>query len=156
MTRATLSCQLTRRVPYCNTKYPLRAWACFCEGVQRPSSAAPFRLVSRSSLGISLLANSRCAPAHSQRSGGGAVEDRGANESSGAPRPMPREPATPTSYGPARRGAALLCCAFPARRDEALRGALGIGGDRRGCVARGCCWCAVLCDTNLICCATLL
>ena len=42
--------------------------------------------------------------------------------------------ATPTSYSPARRGAASFCWgAFPARRDEALQGALGVGGDGRGC-----------------------
>ena len=44
------------------------------------------------------------APAHSQRSGGGAVEDRGANESSGTPRPMPRDP----PLRMARRDAARL------------------------------------------------
>eukprot|EP00966_Prymnesium_polylepis_P091819 2125572-Prymnesium_polylepis.1 len=55
-----------------------------------------------------------------------------------APRPMPPEPANPTSYGPARRGAALICWgAFPARRDDELRGALGIGGDGRGGVRVG-------------------
>ena len=57
--------------------------------------------------------NSRCAPAYSQRSGGGAVEDRGANESSATPRPMPREPATPPWLWPARRGADFLCWGFP-------------------------------------------
>ena len=39
----------------------------------------------------------------------------------------------------AQRDAALLCSAgaFPARRDEELRGALGIGGDGRGCMPVG-------------------
>ena len=48
-----------------------------------------------------------------------------------------RSPANPrpTSYGSGRHDAALLCSAeaFPARRDEALRGALGVGGV--GCAA---------------------
>ena len=49
-------------------------------------------------------------PAHSQRSGGGDGGRVGANESSGTPALM-RSPANPrpTSYSPARRGAALLC-----------------------------------------------
>ena len=84
--------------------------------------------------------NSRCAPqAHSQRTGGEDGGLVGANESSASPRPMPRDPATPTSYGPAcvtRRCFALLG-AFPARRDEALRGALGVGGNGGGRVGVG-------------------
>jgi hypothetical protein len=61
----------------------------------------------------------------------------GANESSGIPRPIPRDPATPLRM--ARRDAALLCSAggFSARRDEELRGALGVGGDGRGRVRVG-------------------
>ena len=49
--------------------------------------------------------------------------------------PLDRCPANPRSLrGSGRRDAALLWSAgaFPARRDEALRGALGIGGDGRG------------------------
>ena len=49
--------------------------------------------------------------------------------------PLDRCPATPTSYGLARRGAALLCWGLSRRGamklDEALRGALGVGGDGR-------------------------
>ena len=46
--------------------------------------------------------------------------------------PRTRDPSV--HRGPGPRDAALLCSAwaFPARRDEALRGALGIGGDGRG------------------------
>ena len=43
---------------------------------------------------------------------------------------MPREAANPPWHWPARRGAALLW-AFPARRHEDLRGALGVGGGGR-------------------------
>ena len=49
--------------------------------------------------------------------------------------PLDRYPANPRPpLRIARRDAALLCSAgaFPARRDEALRGALGVGGGGRG------------------------
>ena len=100
----------------------------YCEGVTT-FLHAPFRL------GI--------PDGDSTRTGGGAVEDRGANESSATPRPMPRKPTTPPWLCPARRGAALICWGLsPARRDEALRGALGVGGlgvgGLVGRVGRGC------------------
>ena len=56
----------------------------------------------------------------------------GAIACSDTPRPMPHEPATVALAG-AMRGAALLW-AFPAQRDEDLRGALGVGGDGLACV----------------------
>ena len=71
------------------------------------------------------------APAHSQRSGGGDGGRVGANASSGIPRPIPREPAIPTSYGPARRGAALLCWGL------SRRGAMRLCGERLGCMMVG-------------------
>ena len=73
---------------------------------------SPARLLTALALGIS-SSQTQGAPAHSQRTGGEDGGRVGANESSSTPRLMPREPATPTSYGPARRGAALLCWGFP-------------------------------------------
>ena len=57
--------------------------------------------------------------------------------------PLDRCPARSARHrGSGRRDAALLCSAeaFPARRDEALRGALGVGGDGRegGCTRIEC------------------
>ena len=79
----------------------------------------------------SSLRELRCAPAHSTRTGGEDGGRVGANESSGTPRPMPRDPATPTPYGPARRGAALLCWGL------SRRGAMRPCGERLGSVEVG-------------------
>ena len=72
------------------------------------------------------------AAAHSQRSGGEDGGLVGANASSDTPRPMPREPATHFVWPGATRRCFALLLASPARRDEDLRGAHGVGGDGRG------------------------
>eukprot|EP00966_Prymnesium_polylepis_P045265 1048429-Prymnesium_polylepis.1 len=78
-----------------------------------------------------LLSQTQGAPAHSQRTGGGDGGLVGANESSDTPRPGPANPANPTSYGSARRGAALICWGL------SRRGAMWLFGERLGSVGVG-------------------
>ena len=92
----------------------------------------------------SISQNSRCARSFTAKREVGMANWMAAVSGRTSPRvPLDRYPATPRPRdhhfawpGATRRCFALLG-AFPARRDEALRGALGIGGDGRGRVRVG-------------------